>query len=354
MSGDSSAEREHDPTPQRLEEARRKGDVAQSADLTAAAAAAGFLLSLALFGPGLVDGIGRTGVTMLAMPDQMGRAELSAAAVRVLLAFLPLVLLPAGAAVLCLVAQQSLVLATGKIAPKLSRISPLATARQRFGGEGIADFLKGTAKMILVGTVLAVFLLARLPEIFAAQGLAPGQAARLMGELLLAFLAMSLALSLVLGGLDYLRQRMRFLKRNRMTRQELIDEMKRSEGDPQLKAQRRQRGREIATNRMLADVPQADVVIVNPTHYAVALKWDRKARQAPVCVAKGVDEIAARIRERAAAAGVPIHRDPPTARLLHATLEIGQEIRPDQYRAVAAAIRFADAMRLRARRRVTA
>ena len=102
-------------------------------------------------------------------------------------------------------------------------------------------------------------------------------------------------------------------------------------------------------NQMMAEVAKADVVIVNPTHYAVALKWDRRARRAPVCVAKGVDEIAARIRERAAAAGVPIHRDPPTARALYASVDLGCEIRPDQYRAVAAAVRFAEAMRKRAK-----
>jgi flagellar biosynthetic protein FlhB len=102
---------------------------------------------------------------------------------------------------------------------------------------------------------------------------------------------------------------------------------------------------------MLTDVASANVVVVNPTHYAVALKWDRSKGGAPICVAKGVDEIAAKIRERAAEHGVPIHSDPPTARAIHATVEIGQEIRVEQYRAVAAAIRFADAMRKRARRR---
>lgn len=105
-------------------------------------------------------------------------------------------------------------------------------------------------------------------------------------------------------------------------------------------------------NQMLADVPEADVVVVNPTHYAVALKWSRLPGEAPVCVAKGVDEIAARIREKAQEAAIPIHRDPPTARALHAIVEIGQEIPEEQYRAVAAAIRFADAMRQRAKGRV--
>jgi flagellar biosynthetic protein FlhB len=115
-----------------------------------------------------------------------------------------------------------------------------------------------------------------------------------------------------------------------------------------MKASRRQKGQEIAMNKMLVDVATADVVVVNPTHYAVALKWEKGSGRAPVCVAKGVDEIAARIREKAAAAGVPLHRDPPTARILHATLKVGQEISQDQYRAVAAAIRFAEKLRQKA------
>jgi len=140
-------------------------------------------------------------------------------------------------------------------------------------------------------------------------------------------------------------------RRNRMSRQELVDENKDSEGDPHTKLQRRQRGQAIAMNQMLTDVGRADVIVVNPTHYAVALKWQRGDRTAPICVAKGVDEIAARIREAGAAAGVPIHSDPPTARALHATVELGAPIRPEHYSAVAAAIRFAEAMRKRAGKR---
>jgi flagellar biosynthetic protein FlhB len=136
-----------------------------------------------------------------------------------------------------------------------------------------------------------------------------------------------------------------------MSHQEIREETKQSEGDPYMKAERRQRGREIATNRMLLDVPKADVVIVNPTHYAVALQWARTRGSAPVCVAKGQDDVALRIREIAAEAKVPIHSDPPTARALHAAVEIGHEIRPEHYRAVAAAIRFADRMRKAARAR---
>ena len=128
----------------------------------------------------------------------------------------------------------------------------------------------------------------------------------------------------------------------------MMDELKQSEGDPLMKQQRRQRGQEIAMNRMLADVPKADVVIVNPTHFAVALQWD-KTRAAPLCLAKGVDETAARIRELAQEYAVPLHSDPPTARALYAEVNIGEEIRPEHYRAVAAAIRFAENIRNKAR-----
>jgi flagellar biosynthetic protein FlhB len=127
--------------------------------------------------------------------------------------------------------------------------------------------------------------------------------------------------------------------------------MKEAEGDPHLKQHRRMRAQELAMNQMMADVPGADVVIVNPTHYAVALAWDRGPGSAPVCVAKGRDQVAARIRETARQAGVPVHADPPTARALFATVEIGAQIAPEHYRPVAAAIRFAEAMRRKARQR---
>ena len=158
-----------------------------------------------------------------------------------------------------------------------------------------------------------------------------------------------LLLAFTIGGIDYLWQHQEHLRKNRMSRKELQDEAKQTEGDPHTKQQRRQRGYEIAMNKMLADVPDADVVIVNPTHYAVALKWSRAAGAAPICVAKGVDEVAARIRQIASESAVPIHRDPPTARALYASVDISQEIQPEHYQAVAAAIRFAELMRRKAR-----
>jgi flagellar biosynthetic protein FlhB len=172
-----------------------------------------------------------------------------------------------------------------------------------------------------------------------------------MARLVLEFLFIVLLIQLAIGAVDFLWQNHHHRQKLRMSRKEMMDEFKESEGDPHLKSARRQRAQEVATNRMLTDVATADVVVVNPTHYAVALKWDRTKGGAPLCVAKGVDEVARKIRERAAENGVPIHSDPPTARAIHATVEIGQEIRVEHYRAIAAAIRFADTMRKKARRR---
>ena len=206
-------------------------------------------------------------------------------------------------------------------------------------------------KIFLTGGLLFWFLGRHAADLFATMSLTPAQGLALMLGLVFQFLLIVFCVSLVFGAVDYLWQVLRHRARNRMSRQEMVEEHKEAEGDPHFKQHRRQRGQEIALNRMLRDVETADVVVVNPMHYAVALKWNRARRQAPVCVAKGVDEAAAAIRARAAEHGVPIHRDPPTARAIYAAVRLGEPVRPDHYRAVAAAIRFAEAMRRRAKGR---
>ena len=163
-------------------------------------------------------------------------------------------------------------------------------------------------------------------------------------------LTLALVVAILFAGVDLLWKHFDFRRRNRMTRKEVEDEHKDSEGDPHLKAARRQKAVDLALGSMLADVEKADVVIVNPTHYAVALEWKRGSGKAPVCLAKGVDEVAARIRERAREHKVPIWSDPPCARALHARTKIGEEVPREQFGPVAAAIRFAEAMRAKARR----
>lgn len=354
---DENDDKEHEASPQKLEEARKKGDIPRATDLLGAAAQGGLLLALAVAGAWVVQQTGSAGMVLLDQADRFGgllTTGASAPLAGILLAFvgppLLLMLIPAVLVLAVIIATRGLVFAPEKLMPKLSRISPIATAKHKFGPDGLMEFAKSTLKLVLVSVILYAFLAARLPEVLGSIYLSPGMSAALLGRLTIDFLVIVFVIALVLGGVDFLWQIHRHHQRNRMSRKEMLDEFKANEGDPHLKSARRQRAQEVATNRMLTDVAKADVVVVNPTHYAVALRWDRTKRGAPICVAKGVDEIALRIRERAAEHGIPIHRDPPTARAMHASVEIGQEIRPEHYRAVAAAIRFADSMRKRARR----
>lgn len=345
---DDDQEKSHDPTQKRLDDARLKGQIPRSQDVLTAAAYAGFLLALAGFGPQVMDRIARSGLALLADPDK----PLTIGAVpEMLLAALPLLLFPALPVLGLLIAQRGLIFTADNLLPRISRIDPFAAARQRFGPEGLFDFAKGLVKMMAIGALLAFLLRDEVLVILSSSALSAGQGTALMLSLILRFLALVLVLAILFAVLDHLWQVYRHRVRNRMSHRELRDEHREIEGDPQAKATRRQRGQEIATNRMLADVPMADVIIVNPTHYAVALKWRRELRQPPVCLAKGVDEVAARIREVANRHAIPIQHDPPTARALFATVEIGAPIAPEHYRPVAAALRFAESMRRRARAR---
>ena len=352
-SQDDTNDKPFDPTPQKLFEARKKGEVAKSADLQTAAAYAGLTLVLVAVG---VQSVTSFGSSMQIILDQSGdfadvlfSGGQSAVIGGILLsassALLPIFVVPALAVLGAILAQRAFVVAPTKLQPKLSRISLIQNAKQKFGRNGFFEFGKSFAKLLLYSACLAIFLNARLPDLVSAIQTSPGLVVSLLAEICVAFLFLVVLVSTALGGIDAVWQHQEHIRKNRMSRKEIMDETKNSEGDPHLKQERRTRGQAIATQQMMADVPQADVVIVNPTHFAVVLKWSRESGTAPVCVAKGVDEIAFRIREIAQSSGVPIHSDPPTARALHAVTSIGDEIHPDHYVAVAAAIRFADKMR---------
>jgi len=351
-------EKDHEPTQKRLDDARRRGDILRAPELNVAAGYGGILLTAVTLGGATVTALGDTGIVLLGQSDRLAPLLLAGEAgpvggliASVGLAALPWLAAPMLAVLALLLALRGIVFAPDKLMPDLKRISPLGNAAQKFGRAGLFEFAKSFAKLALVSVLLGLFLASRMPAILGSQNLPAAMSGALLADMLVDFLVLVLGLALVMGLADILWQQAERMRRLRMTRQEVIEEYKASEGDPHMKGRRRQRGREIAMNRMLADVARADVVIVNPTHFAVALKWERGSGRAPVCVGKGVDEIAARIRAAAAEAGVPLHSDPPTARALYATVEIGREIRPDQYKAVAAAIRFAEAMRRRARDR---
>lgn len=359
--GDEDGEsKTHDPTPRKLEQARKKGDIPRSADLTAAVGYLGMLLAGLLAGGLAVQGIGSAGMTLLGQSHALAPMLFSGHGGGVpgaifresLAALLPLFSIPFILVILGLLAQRGLVFAPDKLVPKLSRISLLQNAKQKFGLSGLVEFAKSFVKLIAYSAALGVYLFYGLERLVASAALEPQQVSLLIGRLSLEFMAIVVVIAFVIGAIDMVWQFADHKRRNRMSHKELRDESKETEGDPYLKDRRRQKGYEIAQNKMLADVPNASVVIVNPTHYAVALQWSSASAGAPVCVAKGVDTVARRIREAAQDAGVPIHSDPPTARALHATVEVGDEIGRDHYLQVAAAIRFAETVRARAAKSV--
>ncbi|MFM7335072.1 MAG: flagellar type III secretion system protein FlhB [Tabrizicola sp.] len=355
---EDDADKQHEATQQKLDQARKDGDIPSSVDLQTAASTAGFLLALFSLGSWAITKTGTAGMVLLEQSDRLSElvAAGSSGVVGGLvlgLAVPPIALLLVSPVVVMalLISSRAVVFAPKKLAPKLSRISPIAMAKHKFGAAGLVEFAKSSTKLVLVSVILYFLLGNRMDDILATLYLSPAMSAALMAQLVLEFLFILLLIQPAIGGADFLWQNHHHRQKLRMSRKEVMDEFKESEGDPHLKSARRQRAQEVATNRMLSDVASADVVVVNPTHYAVALKWERTKGGAPLCVAKGVDEVARKIRERAAENGVPIHSDPPTARAIHATVEVGQEIRVEHYRAIAAAIRFADAMRRKARKR---
>ncbi|SLN32027.1 EscU/YscU/HrcU family type III secretion system export apparatus switch protein [Pseudooctadecabacter jejudonensis] len=351
-------DKQYEATPQKLEEARKKGDFARSTDLNTASAYAGLLIVGVSIGALSLVEIGSHLSGFISRSDQIADDLFQSSGAPVMGGLLrdlgfwlsPWFAIPACAVVLSLIVQRGFVFAPSKLEFKLSRISPISQAKNKFGRSGLFEFAKSFAKLVLYSTVLFFFLLARLPDIMTAMAVSAGQVTAILLSMCVSLMGIVLIIAAALGVVDYTWQRAEHLRKNRMSRKELTDETKNTEGDPALKQQRRQKGMSIAMNQMLADVPDADVIVVNPTHYAVALKWDRTGLGAPECVAKGVDLVAARIREIANENSVPIHSDPPTARALHATVEIGQQISPEHYKAVAAAIRFADRVRKLARR----
>lgn len=357
-STEDASEKSLEPTQRKLEQARSKGDVARSSDLTTAAGYAGFLIACLVVSAGSFSDLGALLSSFLEWPDQLaplmfdasGASSVNRLLEGVLYFLAPWVLLPAAFSLASVFVQNGFVFTPSRLVPKMSRVSPIANAAQKLGRSGLFEFAKSLLKLSIYAGALWFLVQANLEKMALSIWTEPKIAMITLSDLLVAFVTVVVLVALAIGLGDLIWQRQDHIRKNRMSFQEMRDEARESEGDPHLKQERRRRANDIASNRMLLDVPKADVVIVNPTHYAVALHWSRKKGEAPVCVAKGADEIAARIRELAAEHGVPLHRDPATARALFAMTEIGSEIAPEHYKAVAAAVRFAETMRRKVKR----
>ncbi len=324
------------PTQRRLEQARQQGQVPLSRE------AVGFatLLAATLAGFLALPPLGLEWLRALRMlaeaPEPGGEAALALLRTSVL-ALLPVLAAVALAAILASLAQTGPLLRGEVVLPDLSRLNPLAGLRRLFGLDGLIELLRTLLKLGVVGASLWFAL--DLPALQTALHQPPGALPGLIGHGVLHLLVVALGAFAGIAVLDVLVVRWRHLRQLRMSREELKEEMREAEGDPQVKARLRRIRESRARRRMLAAVPKAAVVITNPTHYAVALAYEQGQAAAPRLVAKGVDAMAARIRATAEEHGVPIVANPPLARALH-RLEVDTEIPQEHWQAVAEIIAY--------------
>jgi len=335
-----------EPTAKRLEQAHDSGDVVKSPEVTTFILLGGGTLAIAMFGKYTAMGLARSLSLFLQQPEAMSVDGTGLAAmIRLLLPQVALALAPFFAVMIAAglaghVLQSRPSLSFDKIAPDFSKVSPLAGFKRLFGVEGWMNLLKGLAKIAVVGVAIWTQLWPERGGLEAILNQSTITVMHDMSRLLFKVLMAALSSLAVIAGLDYFWQRLRFMSRNRMSKQEIKEEYRQNEGDPAIKAKIRQLRHDRARKRMMAAVPSATVVIMNPTHFAVALKYESGKMAAPVCVAKGIDALALRIRAVAEENDVPVIENPPLARALHAAIEIDDPVPPEHFKAVAQVIGY--------------
>ena len=351
---EDQAQKTEEPTQKKLDDARKKGQVATSKEVnTWFMLFAGTLV--VLIAPMGMNKLGSILSRFLSQShalsvDGPGVLQLGKATMFDMAAVMgPLFVIFLIAAVASGIVQNGFLISVDKIQPKLENLSLLKGVKRLFSLRSVVEFVKGIMKMTIVGAVAFALIEPEIEHIITAITMAPSDILNLIWGLALRMIAGVCAVVTLIAGFDFLYQKFEFHKSMRMSKQDIKDEMKQSEGDPLIKSRLRQLRIERSRKRMMAAVPEADVVITNPTHYAVALKYTSGEMDAPVMVAKGVDNIALRIREVAKESDVPIVENPPLARALHGGVEIDQAIPEVYYRAVAEVIGYV--WRLKGKRR---
>jgi flagellar biosynthetic protein FlhB len=335
------------PTHRRLEEARRKGNLPMSRDVTAVMVLGLLTILLAVAGGTLATDMARTLQPLLAGADavSLGRGGELAGALSDLLARVgwataPVLAVLVLAAVIGSVAQNGLVIAAERIKPKFERVSPVTGLKRMFSRQSAMELVKGTLKIAVIGVAAWMAVRPSLDGIDRMPLTDPSATGVVVGRVLLDVLIYATVAMLILAVLDAGWQRFTWWRGLFMSREELRDEHKQMEGSPEIKGRIKMLRRQRARQRMMAAVPGATVVITNPTHFAVALVYDRDTMRAPKCVAKGQDRIAQRIREVAVDSGVPVVENKPLARALFGSVEVDEEVPPEHYRAVAEVISY--------------
>jgi flagellar biosynthetic protein FlhB len=301
---------------------------------------------IALLGQPAAQAFAKYFLVFIEQPDQMavGSGDMQALMMHALwgLAAIlgPVLGLMMGAGVLGNVIQNRPTLSTDRLKPSFAKLSLLKGLKRMFGIEGVLNLVKGLLKMGVVGVALWTVVWPERGRLEGEMTEGPAAISGDMIHLLIRILIAALVALAVIAAADYGMQYFQFMKRNRMSKQEIKDEYKQTEGDPTVKAKIKQVRLERSRRRMMAAVPEATVIIANPTHFAVALKYESGKMAAPICVAKGVDALALRIREVAESHDVPVIENPPLARALYATVELDEPVPPEHFKAVAQVIGY--------------
>ncbi len=341
-----SGDKTEAPTPRRLQEAREKGQVAKSQDLSAAVGLLMGLILLNFYGNAILDNwlkLMRQCLTLdMAATDGMMVLDLTwrMAARYVAPILLPLMLLFVVAAILVNVFQVGFMLVTEPLKPSFDKISPISGFKRLFSVRSAVRFAMSLAKVVIISIVAYLTIADYMPELVGMTGLSFVQVIGLGGHLML-ILGLRMALVLfILALIDYGFQRYKHTQDLKMTKEEVKEELKRMEGDATMRQRRREVARQLARQRMSQAVPKADVIITNPTHLAIALKYTSEEMPAPKVIARGADYMATRIREIAAEHGIPIIERKPLAQALYKSCEVGDYVPPDLYKAVAEVLAY--------------
>jgi len=343
---DDSAEKTEEPTSRRLEKARSEGQLARSIELPVAAMSLGAVGFFSLMGGWLFNGMSQLFVSQLEFDRKItDKAELlpglfAQAVFDAFLLILPIMLMMYFIAIVSTVLSGGMVFSFGMVAPKFSKLNPLSGLKRIFGTKALIELGKAIVKFVVVGGILLLQVGNHMDELLSLANMDLNQAMAIAGKLIVDA-CFWLAMGLVLIALaDVPIQQYQVHKKLMMSRQEVRDEMKDSEGRPEVKQKIKQRQREMANNKMMAKVKDADVVITNPQHFAVALSYDPNGEGAPILLAKGSDEMARRIREEAKAHAVELFPAPELARALYFTTQVDEPIPEGLYHAVAQVIAY--------------
>jgi flagellar biosynthetic protein FlhB len=346
MAGGGGGDKTEKATPKRREEARKKGQVAKSQDLNGAVVLLSALFALSIWGPHVWQDVGasmRGTLSMISQPDTVtasgiGNLFMDSGRTAVL-AVAPIAAVCLVFGVLSNIGQVKLKASVHGLKPDFKRIDPLKGAKNLFGPNLLFEGAKNLTKVAIVGAITAFAVIPKLGDLAALVGMAPGDLVAKLATTVLG-IAQRAAIAYILIGLaDFAYQRWRTEKSMRMDKQEVKEEQKSFTSPPEVRSALRRRQMQAARARMMSAVPEADVVVTNPTHYAVALVYDG-LKAAPEVLAKGQDLVAAQIRKVAAENGVPVISDPPLARSLHANVEVGHQVPEELFAAVAQLLAF--------------